>query len=297
MRVLIVDDNPTSRRILESWLTSWHMRATGAGDALTAVGELWDAASLQDPYAVVLLDTRMPDTDGWSFAAQIRGRAGLPPLRVVMLTLADRASNLGRSGEVGVDAQVLKPVQPRELLDALHRATERTGVEVAKPAVRGAAADPELPPGLRLLLAEDDELSARFMTQLLTGHGHVVELAADGRAALTLASQGDFDLLLLDLHMPELDGFDVAQTIRERERASNGRRLPIAALTARSAKEDRERCLEVGIDAFLAKPLRPEEVLATLARLAPRPRAGASAKKDASNPDPHLDPTAPRGRR
>jgi two-component system sensor histidine kinase/response regulator len=248
-------------------------RPTSAGDALTAMGALWDAASLGHPYTLVLLDARMPDTDGWAFAAQIRGRAGLPLLRVVMLTHADRASFRHHSSEVGVDAQVLKPVQPRELLDALHDVTERKGVEISKTAVHSPPVESELPRGLQILLAEDDVLSARFIVQLLTGHGHAVQLAADRRAALTLASQGDFDLLLLDLHMPELDGFDVAQAIRQREQAPGSRRIPIAALTARSAEEDRERCVKAGMDAFLTKPVRPEEVLATLARLAPPQQA------------------------
>jgi two-component system sensor histidine kinase/response regulator len=291
LRVLVVDDNPTSRRILESWLSGWHMKPSGAGDALTAIGALWDAASLRDPYALVLLDARMPDTDGWSFAAQIRGRAGLPPLHVIMLTHAERPSDPARARELGVDAQVLKPVQPRELLGAIHGVTDRTDAEVAKAAVLSPPTHPELVTGLRILLAEDDELSARFVMQLLTARGHVVQLASDGRAALTLASQGGFDVMLLDLHM-EMDGFDVAQAIRQRERASDSGRLPIAALTARSRGEDRNRCLEAGMDEFLTKPVRPADLVAAIARLAPGPPTVASARSADRGPNRLLDPVA-----
>jgi PAS domain S-box-containing protein len=292
LRVLVVDDNPTSRRILESWLSGWHMKPSGAGDALTAIGALWDAASLRDPYALVLLDARMPDTDGWSFAAQIRGRAGLPPLHVIMLTHAERPSDPARARELGVDAQVLKPVQPRELLGAIHGVTDRTDAEVAKAAVLSPPTHPELVTGLRILLAEDDELSARFVMQLLTARGHVVQLASDGRAALTLASQGGFDVMLLDLHMAEMDGFDVAQAIRQRERASDSGRLPIAALTARSRGEDRNRCLEAGMDEFLTKPVRPADLVAAIARLAPGPPTVASARSADRGPNRLLDPVA-----
>jgi PAS domain S-box-containing protein len=292
LRVLVVDDNPTSRRILESWLSGWHMKPSGAGDALTAIGALWDAASLRDPYALVLLDARMPDTDGWSFAAQIRGRAGLPPLHVIMLTHAERPSDPARARELGVDAQVLKPVRPRELLGAIHGVTDRTDAEVAKAAVLSPPTHPELVTGLRILLAEDDELSARFVMQLLTARGHVVQLASDGRAALTLASQGGFDVMLLDLHMAEMDGFDVAQAIRQRERASDSGRLPIAALTARSRGEDRNRCLEAGMDEFLTKPVRPADLVAAIARLAPGPPTVASARSADRGPNRLLDPVA-----
>ncbi len=292
LRVLVVDDNSTSRSILESWLTGWHMRPSGVGDTLTAVGALWDAASLRDPYALMLLDARMPNADGWSFAAQIRDRTGLPPLHVIMLTHAERSSAPASARELGVDAQVLKPVQSRELLDAMHSVTDRTSVGGTKASVLSPPPRPVLDTGLRILLAEDDELSARFMVQLLTGRGHAVQLAADGRAALTLASRGGFDVMLLDLHMAELDGFDVAQAIRQRERGADGGRLPIAALTARSRAEDRDRCLAVGMDEFLTKPVRPEELLAAIARLAPGTANRASAPSADFEARRVLDPAA-----
>jgi two-component system, sensor histidine kinase and response regulator len=291
LRVLVVDDNPTSRRLLESWVRGWHMKPSGAGDAVTAIEALWDAASLGDPYTLVLLDERMPDADRWSFAAQIHGRTGLPPPHVIMLTRAELASDPTHARELGVGAQVLKPVQPRQLLDAMLSVTDRTGVEVAKAAVPAPAASQGLT-GIRILLAEDDDLSARFMVQLLADRGCVVRLATDGRAALTLASQGDFDVMLLDLHMAELDGFDVARAIRQRQQASGGSRLPIAALTARSRAEDRARCLAAGMDDFLTKPVRPADLLATIARLASRPPADTLARSADFDPNHLLDPVA-----
>jgi two-component system sensor histidine kinase/response regulator len=290
-RVLVVDDNPTSRCLLESWVRGWHMKPSGAGDAVTAIGALWDAASLGDPYALVLIDAQLPDVDRWFFAAQIHGRTGLPPPHVIILTQAESANDPTHARELGVGAQVLKPVHPRELLDAMHSVTDRTGLEVANAAAPAPPASRELT-GIRILLAEDDDLSARFMIQLLGDRGYVVRLATHGRAALTLASQGGFDVMLLDLHMAELDGFDVARAIRQREQASGGDRLPIAALTARSRAEDRARCLAAGMDDFLTKPVRPAELLATIARLASRPRSDTLARSADFEPVRLLDPVA-----
>src|SRR5213079_1461640 len=138
--------------------------------------------------------------------------------------------------------------------DAPPAATAAWGREPAPAAVRGAAP-------VRSLVAEDDELNAQLLEQLLVRRGPCVRLANNGREALALAEEGAFDLLLLDMHMPELDGFQVIQAVRERERSA-GRHLPVVALTARSRREDRERCLAAGMDEFLAKPIQAPDLWA-----------------------------------
>jgi PAS domain S-box-containing protein len=273
LRVLVVDDNPTNRQILEESLRGWQMRATSVGDGLAAMGALWDAAAAGKPYALVLLDSRMPDTDGLSLAARIRERSSLAALRIILLTSGDRPGDAARSHELRIDAHLLKPVQPDDLLEAIYRVMTRSTKDPPAIAVESPQPRPDgpvpSPSELRILVAEDDEFSGYFMEQLLARHGHRVQIIASGKQALALAEGNEFDLLLLDVHLPELDGLDVVRAIRERER-STGRHLPVIALTARSRKEDRERCLAAGMDEFLNKPVRPADLLSTIKRLTAR---------------------------
>ena len=275
LRVLVVDDNATNRHILEEWLRDWQMSPTAVGDGVAAMDVLWDAASAGRPYPLVLLDARMPQTDGLALAARIRERAALAAIRIILLTSGDRPGDPARSREVRIDAHLLKPVQPDELLETIYRVMNgaRGGAPPAAEPAPALEPDPEAAPAmtrLHILVAEDNEWSARFLERLLTRPGHRVQLATDGREALAMAEQKGFDLLLLDVHMPELDGFQVVQALRERERTAGGH-LPIIALTARSRKEDRERCLAAGMDDFLTKPIRPAELLAAIDRLVRAP--------------------------
>jgi CheY-like chemotaxis protein len=271
LRVLIVDDNATNRHILQEWLRGWQMEPATAGDGLAALDALWDAVSAGRPYALVLLDARMPDTEGLALAAKIRKRAELSATRIILLTSGDRPGDLARSREQRVDAHLLKPVQQDELLETVYRVMSR-GDGGTPPAASPAGEAEQTPEPasaagpLRVLVAEDNEFNARLLEQLLGRRGHRVRLATNGREALCLAGEGGFDLLLLDVHMPELDGFQVAQAVRVRERTTGGH-LPIIALTARSRKEDRERCLAAGMDDFLAKPIQAADLWAAMDRV------------------------------
>ena len=269
--VLIVDDNGTNRRILEEWLRGWQMEPTAVGEGLAALDALWGAVSIGQPYALVLLDARMPDTDGLALAAKIRNRTELSATRIILLTSGDRPGDPALSRRLRIDAQLLKPVQQDELLETIFRVMSRAKTEAptaAWPApAREAAPAPALAAvPMRILVAEDNEFSAELLEQLLVRRGHRVRLAQNGREALNFAQNAGFDLLLLDVHMPELDGFQVVQAIRDRERAA-GDHLPVIALTARSRKEDRERCLAAGMDDFLAKPVRAADLWAAIDRV------------------------------
>jgi two-component system, sensor histidine kinase and response regulator len=281
--VLVIDDNATNRHILAEWLRGWQMNPSAVGDGMAAMDALWHRAANGRPYALVLLDARMPDSDGLTVAAMIRERAELAATRIILLTSGERPGDPARFRELRIDAQLLKPVQQDELLEAIYRvmakgarAEGREASEKASLAPSALAPRPSpLAPRLHILVAEDNELSAQVLQQALVRQGHRVRLASDGREVLALAEQGGFDLLLLDVHMPELDGFQVVQAVRERELTAGGH-LPIIALTARSRKEDRERCLATGMDDFQTKPIRPADLLAAIQRVLRNEGRGAS---------------------
>ena len=285
--VLVVDDNATNRRILEEWLRGWQMKPVAVGDGVAAMDALWHAAACGRPYALVLLDARMPDADGLALAAQIRKRAELSATLIILLTSGDRPGDLPRVREQRVNAHLLKPVQQDELLETIYRVFRKEeGGRMKDEQKKAPTLDSSfiLPPSsfsLRILVAEDNEFNAQLLEQLLVRRGHRVRLASTGREALSLAGEGGFDLLLLDIHMPELDGFQVVQAIRERERAAGGH-LPVIALTARSRKEDRERCLAAGMDDFLAKPIQAADLWTAIDRVLRKDEGGRM--KDEAEP-------------
>src|SRR6266851_468091 len=269
--VLVVDDNATNRHILAEWLRGWQTDPTAVADGMAAMDALWHRAANGRPYALVLLDARMPDADGLAVTAMIRERAELAATRIILLTSGERAGDPARFRELRIDAQLLKPVQQDELLETIYRVMSRSqgnAPPLVRPTPRQQATTAPVPAAtsLHILVAEDNELSAQVLEQSLVRQGHRVRLASNGREVLTLAEQGGFDLLLLDVHMPELDGFQVVQAVRERELTAGGH-LPIIALTARSRKEDRERCLAAGMDDFQTKPIRPADLLAAIDRV------------------------------
>jgi PAS domain S-box-containing protein len=280
LRVLVVDDNSTNRCILREWLRGWKMEPDVVGDGVAAMDALWHGVSTGKPYPLMLLDARMPDTDGLALAAQIRQRTKLSSCHIVLLTSGGRSGDLARYRELRIDAHLLKPVGQDELLETISRVVRQPAKrpkgedETLKENKSGESdSDWSLRPSslpLRILVAEDNEFNTQLLEQLLALRGHQVTLAPNGREALAMAQQAVFDLLLLDVHMPLLDGFQVAEAIRERERDTGGH-LPIVALTARSRKEDRERCLAAGMDDFLAKPVRAADLWAVIDRLAAKP--------------------------
>src|SRR5262249_7723991 len=267
LSVLVVDDNATNRHILEEWLRGWQMEPAAVGDGVAALDALWDAASAGRPYALVLLDARMPDTNGLARAPRTGRGAGRAAPRITLLPSGDRPGALAGARELRVDAHLLKPVQPDELLETIYRVMSRDGGALPAAGPVGEAEQPPAPVArpLRILAAEDNEFNAQLLERLLKRRGHEVRMATKGREALAMAEQGGFDLLLLDIHMPELDGFQVVRAVRARERESGGH-LPIIALTARARQEDRERCLAAGMDDFLAKPIQPDDLWAAMDR-------------------------------
>jgi two-component system sensor histidine kinase/response regulator len=268
--VLIVDDNATNRHILEEWLRAFSMEPMAVGDSVTAMAAVWRGVAQGRPYPIALLDGRMPDIDGLALAAKIRQQAELSATRIILLTSGDRPGDLSRARQVGISANLLKPLQQRELMETILRVMGRPG-DPEELLVNPAVVRPSVPEGLvgvplRILVAEDNEFNRDLLEHLLARLGLSAAMAVNGREALALLEREPFDLLLLDIHMPELDGFQVVGAIRERERTA-GRHLPVIALTARSRQEDRERCLRAGMDEYLAKPFNAADLWAAIDRV------------------------------
>jgi CheY-like chemotaxis protein len=288
LRVLVVDDNATNRHILVEWLRGWQMEPTAAGDGASAMSALWRGVELGRPHALVLLDARMPDMDGLALAAIIRQRAELSGGRIILLTSGDRPDDLARLPGLRIDAHLLKPVQQDELLETIYQVIERTGGEAVPARDAASGVVPAAVPR-RILVAEDNEFNAQHLVRLLGLQGHFVQLASDGREALIRAEQALFDVFLLDVHMPELDGFQVVQALRERERSS-GDHLPVIALTARSRDEDRRRCLAAGMDDYLSKPIRAADLFAAIDRAVASRGVPPAATPEVGDADNLLDP-------
>jgi PAS domain S-box-containing protein len=292
--VLIVDDNATNRHILEEWLRGYAMEPTVAGDGVTAMAALWRTMSEGRPCALALLDSRMPDIDGLNLAAKIREQAELSATRIILLTSGDRAGDLTRARQLGISASLLKPLQQRELMETILRVISHQG-DPEGLLVSPALGRPPIPEGLlgvplRILAAEDNDLNRDLLEHMLGRLGLSASMAVNGREALALLERQPFDLLLLDIHMPELDGFQVIGVIREREAAGGGH-LPVIALTARSRKEGRERCLRAGMDECLTKPFTAADLWAAMDRVLRRDDGrGMREEKSAAAFDSSLIP-------
>ncbi|AKU93828.1 diguanylate cyclase/phosphodiesterase (GGDEF & EAL domains) with PAS/PAC sensor(s) [Labilithrix luteola] len=271
LEVLIIDDNETNRGILLEWFKNWRMQPTAVGDAKAAFRELSQGEKRGRPYSLVLLDGRLPDVDGITLAEQIAAQYGSSK-RLILLSSDDNPLLAARAKEVGIRAYLLKPTQQSALLETIWVVMSTTtrkaaGGLVSEGESKDAAAGSQVvSTPLRILVAEDNELNAALLETLLRKRGHRAQFAEDGSVALKRAQESKFDLVLLDLHMPEMDGFEVVRAIRERER-STGKHLPIIALTARSSNRDRDRCLAAGMDDFLPKPIEAEALWAALARI------------------------------
>jgi PAS domain S-box-containing protein len=262
LRVLVVDDNTTNRRILEEVLTHWHMRPTAASGGRAALEELERAARAGRPFPLVLLDANMPEMDGFALAEEIKRRKRLAGAAIMMLTSGARPGDRARCFEVGVSSYLMKPIKQSDLLDTI---MEVLAAPQARRAARAAAkgAVPKAGRPLRILVAEDNPVNQQVAVGLLERAGHAVRLADNGREALGLLDEEAFDLVLMDVQMPELDGLETTAAIRQRER-STGRHIPIVAVTAHTMKGDADRCLAAGMDAYVAKPLRVPELFAAI---------------------------------
>jgi two-component system sensor histidine kinase/response regulator len=264
LSVLVVDDNATNRRILEEMLTNWRMKPAMAEGGAAALAAMERAAQQGKPFPLLLVDAHMPAMDGFMFVERVRDNPALGKPQILMLTSAGRPGDAARSRRLGIASYLIKPVKQSELLDAIVTAldtTKRGRLRRARPPKLAAHRR-----GLRVLLAEDNPVNQMLAARLVEKLGHTATLAGNGRDALTLWQQQPFDLILMDVQMPEMDGLAATAAIRQREKTTGGH-IPIVAITAHAMKGDRERCLAAGMDAYLPKPIgapRLAEVLREL---------------------------------
>jgi two-component system, sensor histidine kinase and response regulator len=262
--VLAADDNATNRRLLEAMLTAWGVAPTIVESGRAALTALERARAEGRTFRLVLLDARMPDLDGFAVAERIRQEPALAGVTIMLLTSDVMSGDLARCRTLGVARHLVKPFTPSELLNsvllALGQSIEATP---SSPAARDASTK-----RLHVLVAEDNAVNQRVIVRLLEKMGHIPVIAYNGQEAVDAYESRPFDVALMDVQMPVMDGLTATKTIRASEARHPGRRrLPIMALTAFAMRGDRERCLEAGMDEYLTKPVKPEELSAALNRL------------------------------
>jgi signal transduction histidine kinase/DNA-binding response OmpR family regulator len=261
VKVLVVDDNRTNRRILEGMLGRWEMKSISAQSGEEALAKISEAREAGEPFALILMDMHMPNMDGFELIERIRQSPGASAATIMMLTSAGHRGDAARCQELGVAAYLMKPIRQSELREAIARVL---GAREQKGAIalitRYSLHDGREPSSsLRILLAEDNAVNQRLASRLLEKRGHCVVVAGNGREALEALEKESFDLVFMDVQMPVMDGLEATAAIRKKEGAI-GNRLPIVALTAHAMKGDREKCLAVGMDGYLTKPIRPQEL-------------------------------------
>ena len=276
VRVLIVDDNATNRRIFEETTRRWGMQPVIADSGERALQVLRDPSIAAEPFRLILLDYQMPQMDGLQLAERIRRDRLAPEAAFVLLTSVGYHCDSESCRRLGIVQRLTKPVSPLELLEVVLRAISPAEALPA-PAVTsetGRAASAE---GLCLLLAEDNPVNQRLAARILEKMGHRVIVAANGREAVDLAERQTFAAILMDVQMPELDGYAATGRIREREAEIGRARTPIIGVTAHAMKGDREKCLEAGMDDYVSKPIKTVELREALERLVPAIVLGSPA--------------------
>jgi PAS domain S-box-containing protein len=280
LRVLIVDDNATNRRILSELLRTWRMRPVEANGAREALEALSSAEAAGDPFQLALLDGMMPDMDGFQLAEAIRRSPTLGVCTLLMLSSADQADGQARCKELGVSAYLTKPIKQSSLFDAIINCLVCRTALPARPA-GAAGVGPEsgaegIVRPLKILLAEDSVVNQKLALGLLKRGEHKVTVVTTGFAVLDATRRERFDLVLMDVQMPEMDGLEATRRIRQHE-ATTGGRIPIIAVTAHAMKGDRDLCLSAGMDAYISKPIRAAELYQTIDDLMGRRRSAAAA--------------------
>jgi PAS domain S-box-containing protein len=304
VRVLIVDDNEVNRRVLHEQITSWRMRNGGYASGEEALTKLREARAAGDPYQIAILDHQMPGMDGEMLARAIKADPELRSTSLVMLTSLGSSEGTARLKEAGVFACLLKPVRASKLWDVLAEAwgahTRQSPVQLltrAVPAKPSPAGKWDWKIHARVLVVDDNATNQKVARLMLESLGCRVDLSADGQEALDMLKLLPYDVVFMDCEMPEMDGYEATAEIRRRY--PDGRRVAIVAMTAKAIQGDRERCLEAGMDDYISKPVRMEDLEAVLAKYASgtsndnvaesRPKsAPATARPEALGPA--LDP-------
>ncbi len=265
LQVLIVDDSESARRTLVESFNDTGVEPVAVSNSIEAVAALHASVADGRPYTIAMVDIQMPDTDGFDLAKKIRADPVIGQTRIVLITAAGQRGDAARSRKLGIEGYLIKPVEPRDLLEAIRVVMALPEDAENRPLVTRHFLK-ERRRQLNILLAEDDDANRRLAIHLLQKRGHSVTAVKNGEEAVDTLSNGGFDLVLMDLEMPEMDGFEATAAIRERE-AAGADHVPIIALTAHSMKGDRERCLAAGMDDYLSKPIKAADLFQKIERL------------------------------
>jgi len=268
LSVLVVDDNATNRFILQEVLSNWRMKPTVVPSSDQALEELRRASDAGRPYRLVLLDAQMPEVDGFMLAESIKKNPDLAAATIMMLSSSGQSADVVKCRELGIAAYLTKPVKQSELFDVI---AELVGAEQ-----KSTEAKVELPhvdefaeTHYKILLAEDNPVNQKLAVRLLEKKGHDVVVANNGLEAVQAVEREYFDLILMDVQMPELNGYEATKAIRDMEDRI-GRRIPIVAMTAHAMKGDRERCLQEGMDGYVSKPIATKELYRVIQEFGPK---------------------------
>ncbi len=268
--VLVADDNPTNRRILQRILERFSLRLELAEDGVAALSKIRAAQDAGTPFEIVLIDASLPDLDGFAVAEQVLPNSRLAVPVILMVSSADRPALAARSESLRDIPLLEKPIISSELIEALVAALkipyqpQKSLVELAVPVVVPEVSRQSRP--LRVLLAEDTPANQKLVVKILQKRGHVVIVANHGREAIDLFKQENFDIVLMDVQMPVMDGFQATEVIRSLDRSAHSS-IPIVAMTAHAMAGDQDRCLAAGMDAYLAKPVDSRKLVALIERL------------------------------
>jgi PAS domain S-box-containing protein len=258
-KVLIVDDNATNRRILELTLKRWGILPKSVDSGAGAIDELLAASAAGKRYDLIISDVLMPEMDGFSLVERVRQEPMLSAARIMMLTSAGKRGDAARCEALGISAYATKPVRQCELRELLLKLLDEREAPRALITPYLLATTQKPKESLRVLVAEDNSVNQRLVARLLEKRGHSVEVVGNGREALDALRRGPYDLVLMDVQMPVMDGIEATGEQRRREKLA-GLHTPIIALTAHAMKGDRERCMEAGMDGYLTKPIRGKEL-------------------------------------
>jgi PAS domain S-box-containing protein len=279
LRTLVVDDNSTNRLILAETLTGWGAFLTTAENGAQALTELVRASRAGEPYGLVLLDCRMPEMDGFQLAEHIRSHPSLAAMTVLMLTSDDRAGDLTRSRSLGIDAYLIKPIQRSELAKAIRSAMGETQTGSEMPMIEEDLYRDATQLSLRLLVAEDSEDNVFLIQSYLRHSGCSIDVAENGQVAVQKFRSGQYDLVLMDLQMPVMDGYAATQRIREWEREHQARPVPVVALSAYALQSEIDKSLDAGCTAYLTKPIRRKTLLEAMEKYSLGVRTGLDQVK------------------
>jgi PAS domain S-box-containing protein len=286
--VLIVDDNFTNRRVLQGMLNRWGMRPTAVEGGRAALQALEIAKSTGRSFPLILLDGQMPEMDGFTLAEIIQKDPELVGATIMMLTSAGHVGDAARCRELGISAYLVKPVRQGELLSSIRQILKKTPELQPVPLVTRHTLR-ETHNRARILLAEDNAVNQTLAVRLLEKRGYVVSVVGDGQAAVTALEKDSFDLVLMDIQMPGMDGFGATRAIREKEKSSGGH-IPIVAMTAHALKGDQERCIAAGMDGYVSKPIRTSELFSAIESLLAN-KSSAPTSEPVDHPDPIVSRT------